>query len=72
MATVEARSQGKIMDFESRSRRNFTYMMWMLGTALIPVGLSFAAGSFLQILFLGAGICLFLLGHISFRAAWNR
>ncbi len=60
------------MDFETRSRRNSTYMMWMLGTALIPVGLSFAAGSFLQILFLGSGISLFLLGHVMFREAWTR
>ena len=60
------------MDFESRSRRNFTYMMWMLGTALLPVGLSFATGSFLQILFLGAGISLFILGHVIFREAWSR
>lgn len=60
------------MDFESRSRRNFTYMMWMLGAALIPVGFSFAVGSSLQILFLGAGITLFVLGHVMFRQAWSR
>lgn len=60
------------MDFESRSRRNITYMLWMLGSALIPVGLSFAAGTFLQILFLGLGISLFVLGHVLFREAWSR
>jgi len=60
------------MDFESRSRRNSTYMMWMLGSALIPVGLSFAVGSFLQILFLGLGITLFVMGHVMFRDAWTR
>jgi len=60
------------MDFESRSRRNSTYMMWMLGAALVPVGLSFAVGSFLQILFLGLGITLFILGHVMFRDAWTR
>jgi hypothetical protein len=60
------------MDFETRSRRNMTYMMWMLGTALMPVGLSFPVGSFLQILFLGLGITLFVLGHVLFRSAWSR
>ncbi|MBW4440881.1 MAG: hypothetical protein KME10_06545 [Plectolyngbya sp. WJT66-NPBG17] len=60
------------MDFESRSRRNFTYMMWMLGTAFIPVGLSFAPGSSLQFLFLGLGITLFLMGHFMYRDAWTR
>ncbi|MBD1822465.1 hypothetical protein H6F51_08155 [Cyanobacteria bacterium FACHB-DQ100] len=60
------------MDFESRSRRNFTYVMWMLGTAFMPVGLSFEVGSFWQILFLGAGVILFLMGHFMYRDAWNR
>lgn len=60
------------MDFETRSRRNMTYVMWMLGTALMPVGLSFRVGSFLQILFLGLGITLFVMGHVLFRSAWSR
>lgn len=60
------------MDYESRSRRSFTYILWMLGSAFIPVGLSFRVGSFLQFLFLGLGITLFVLGHVLFREAWNR
>ncbi|BAU15676.1 hypothetical protein LEP3755_62350 [Leptolyngbya sp. NIES-3755] len=59
------------MDLESRSQRNLSYMMWMLGTAFIPVGLSFDSGSFLQLLFLGIGITLFLMGHFMFRGAWR-
>lgn len=60
------------MDYESRTRRSFTYILWMLGSAFIPVGLSFRVGSFLQFLFLGVGITLFVLGHVLFRDAWNR
>lgn len=59
------------MDLESRSRRNYSYMMWMVGTAFIPVGLSFESGSSLQFLFLGIGITLFLMGHMMFRSAWK-
>lgn len=60
------------MSLETRSRRNSTYVMWMLGTAFIPVGLSFRVGSFLQILFLSLGVILFLMGHSLFRQAWTR
>lgn len=59
------------MDLDSRSRRNYSYMMWMIGAAFIPVGLSFESGSFLQFLFLGIGITLFVMGHTVFRSAWK-
>ncbi|MCU0549612.1 MAG: hypothetical protein MUC48_09725 [Leptolyngbya sp. Prado105] len=61
-----------MMDLQTRSRRNRTYVLWMLGTALIPVGLGFRSGSFLQFLFIGIGIALFVLSHVLYRKAWGR
>jgi hypothetical protein len=73
MITIELLRQGQsiMMNLETRSRRNRTYILWMLGTALIPVGLGFRSGSFLQFLFLGIGITLFVLGHVLYRSAWK-
>jgi hypothetical protein len=61
-----------MLDFETRSRRNRSYILWMFGTALIPVGLGFRSGSSLQFLFLGLGITLLVLGHVLYRSAWSR
>lgn len=51
------------MDSSTRAKRTLTYVLWMLGTAFIPVGLNFPFGSAFQVFFLSLGVGLFVLSR---------